>query len=249
MPMLTTGAGKYPPIGGGGAFPTGIGLVARWRADVGVSTSGGNVTSVTDQSGNGYTITPVGTVALNATGSINGQPAFIFNTANGLSSGGLNVNFGAAGSTLSIFVVGATSSVGSKAAISFIGTAGGSDFSAADAGMLDYVIAGNTLRTTQNFGAYSNFTIADNTQYRMGTIFNGASSNMYLNNVAGTGTTLAASFSATTLVAIGNRISSGSVATTDGWDGPISEIVICNQALNSTQRNDLDAYFTAQWGT
>ena len=98
--LSLTGAGAGAPSSGGGGctFPSGIGLVARYRADTGISTSSGNVTAVTDQSGNGNSLTVTGTVPWSATASAHGQPAFNFLAAdNGaLNTSGLTINMGTA---------------------------------------------------------------------------------------------------------------------------------------------------------
>lgn len=80
-PHLTPGA---LVSGGGGGWPTltvTSGLIGRWRANAGVTESGGNVTAVADQSGNGNDLANDGTVPLNLTG-FNGKPAFDFVAAN-----------------------------------------------------------------------------------------------------------------------------------------------------------------------
>ncbi len=78
-----------------------------------------------------------------------------------------------------------------------------------------------------------------------GLILNGAVSTPYLDNVAqSTGTN-----ALTTAMIIGGRTLSEIDSTLNQWEGPISDIVITNSALRSTDRNNLDTYFTCQWGT
>jgi hypothetical protein len=51
--------------------------------------------------------------------------------------------------------------------------------------------------------------------------------------------------------AIGNRILAGVVGGAGGnaWEGPISEVVLTNSVLSSTDLSNLDAYFVSRWGT
>jgi hypothetical protein len=248
--MMLLGVGG-PSAVAGCSFPTGIGLVARWRADVGVTVVGGNATSVADQSGNGNTITPVGTVALNPTGSAHGQPAFIFTGSNALAMAGLTANMGSGGSTVSAFVVGQVTDTLALGLLSLIGTAGATgNTDATSASLINFVIAGNQVRIQQNFGQLLNFSLSLNTQFRMGAFINGSTSaNQFLNNTAGTPGALNYTQSATTQIVVGNQITSGVVSTTSGWIGPVSEVVVTNSILTTPQLNAIDTYFTCQWGS
>ena len=134
--------------------------------------------------------------------------------------------------------------------ISMIGSAGETDYN----GTGQFAFTRNngtngTVVTINSGNATESISLA--TQYRMGFVYDDSGSQNltpYLNNVAGTPLSRIYTNTTTMQVAIGNRISSGAVSG-GAWEGPVSEIDIMNAALNSTQLNNLDTYFTCQWGS
>ena len=235
-------------------IPTDLGaaLIGWWIADTGVTTSSGNVTAVTDQSGNGKTLTNSGTVPYNATG-FNGLPTFDFVASN---NAGLNndafTGFGT-GATGSAFFVGQmdTGTANYGRAMAFQGTATFDDWNCAESAVLiSRSGTSNTIESTKNSAQRGSQSISLNTNYRIGVIYDGADATIYLNNSANTPVALTTAFGSDGGVArIG--IGNGFVNTTFGgsaWEGPISEIVITNTALSSGDRNSLDDYFTTKWG-
>ena len=236
------------------SFPTGINLVGRWRADVGVTTVGSNATVVADQSGNSNTMTVgTGTVPWSATGSVNGKPAFVFATAsNGALLTSSTVSMGS-GSAASFFIVGRqTGSSPAFAGGLVMAVTAQNDYSGANS----IVAVGDTsngsqFTSEQNGVAGNQVSISTSLQYRLGVVQNGTSFVQYVNNVAQstiTGTSL--TLTNLEFIAVGGRLNTGGLlAAGQFWDGPISEIVVTNGALNSTQLNNLDTYFTCQWGT
>lgn len=233
------------------AFPTLSGLVGRWNA-LNVITSSGNVTSATDLSGNGHDLTNTGTVPLNATG-YNGHPAFDFKAANqaGLSTTGIALTTANA----SVFVVGQmlTATTSSGGLVTY---ADGNvdDFNAVGSVLL--YARNNTANQLSTFASFVNLgtpSISLATNSRIGIVFDGAHATQYINNVA-QGTPAAFSTSFTGIAprfGVGNRIASGIFAGASGsaWEGPVAEIVLTSSALSGTELNNLDAYFTGQWGT
>lgn len=73
--MFVTNFYQFPQVGPIG--PPTTGMMARWRADLGVSESGGSVSAWADQSGNGYDLIS-GTNPTLVTNSINGHPSIEF---------------------------------------------------------------------------------------------------------------------------------------------------------------------------
>jgi hypothetical protein len=247
--LLHSGSGFNAPSSGC-AFPTLSGSYGRWRADTGVTTSGGNVTAVTDQGGGGFTITNVGTVPFNATG-YNSKPTFAFVAANaaGLTSASFNIL--GTGTTGSAYFVGqmASGTDPNGGGVSFVGTIAGTDFS--DIGSSAWILreGANDRITTYTSGSQRGFdNISLATNYRLGAIFDGTNVTRYINNVAGTpAADTHAWANSATILSVGSRIIGG-LLTGGAWEGPISEIVVGNAAYNGTERNALDAYFTCQWG-
>jgi hypothetical protein len=88
-------------------------------------------------------------------------------------------------------------------------------------------------------------TISLATNYRLGVVIDGANVAIYVNNsVGGSGG------SAPTLTwgSPGRFYVGRSPNANEHWDGPVSEIVLTNTALSSTDRDRLDNYFKNEWG-
>ena len=233
------------------SFPTLPGLAGRWNA-LNVTTSGGNVTSATDLSGNGNNLTNTGNVPLASTG-YNGHPCFSFLAANtaALSASGIPMGTGNAGYFFFVgqMLTGTTSSGG---AIVY-GASGQTDFFGTNSDAVFTRNGGaNSLDSRGGVTNPGSLAISLATNYRVGVNLNqigDGTSSFYLNNVQSSGPTVVGNWATGGTIVIGARFSSGSVDTSQSWEGPICEIVVGNAALSSTDINNLDAYFTAQWGT
>lgn len=233
------------------AFPTLSGLVGRWNA-LNVITSSGNVTSATDLSGNGHALTNTGTVPLNATG-YNGHPAFGFLAANqaGLSTTGIALTT----ATASVFIV-CQMLTGTAANGGLASYADGNVDDWASNGGAAIIVRNNSDNKITTYGFSTQLglnSISLATNYRLGIIFDGANVTQYINNVA-QASPVAYTRSFTGVAprfGIGNRIASGIFAGASGsaWEGSVAEIVLTSSALSGTELNNLDAYFTGQWGT
>lgn len=230
----------------GGAFtPASIsGLVAWYKADVGVTTSSGNVSAWADQGGNGYNLsgTPVGGQSPTVTaGGLNGLDILNWpNSTNGnLSTGAAAVTLGGTGSQASVFVVMRYTGNNNSRVVSY--SVGGSD-TAANAFISQFVSASTTINGFSN-GVKGALTTTNNTWAQVGSIFDGTNNTLYLNNVAGTPVSSTNSFSATGGLNVGGTPSGG-----NQYIGDIAEIVIYNVALTGTDRSNLAAYFFARWG-
>ena len=232
----------------------GADLLGWWKADTDVSTSGGNVTSVLDQSGNDKTLTPVGgNVPFNATG-FNGLPAFDFAAANG--AGLQNTSFtGLAGNTQgSAFLVGQmkTGTETNGGLVAFLGNTGGDDFnSAGSVAWITRAGTTNAILTTQlntDLPSASGTAISLATNLRIGSVFDAVNHTHYINNVAGTSTAHTQTWGNTdSNLVIGGRLQGG-VFTPTCWDGPIAEIIITKNGATSGQRSALDTYFVNRLG-
>lgn len=238
----------------GPTFPTLPGLAGRWNA-LNVTTLGGNVTSATDLSGNGNNLTPSGgSVPLNATG-YNGHPAFGFLAANNALLAATNVPMGTS-DTGYIFFVGQmlTNTTAFGAAVVY-GVGAVNDFNGAGSGALFTRNNGaNSISWTTPIYNSNNFALSLATNSRIGVNLVGAAggniANTYLNNTLQVSPGINTTFLNNGTIVVGGRYISGAPAPTNSpWEGPITEIVVGSGVLSPTNLNDLDAYFTAQWGT
>lgn len=239
-------ASAAPPV----VFPTLPGLVGRWNA-LNVTTSGPNVTSATDLSGNGHNLTPSGgNVPLNATG-YNGHPAFGFLAANAAALVATSVPMGTGNDGYCFFVgqmlpgtttFGGAVSYGVGAVNDFNG-AGSASFFARNNG-------GNSLTDVGGVINTNNTAVSLAANMRVGVNLHGSLDNaatVYLNNVSGNTPGVVGNWGTNGTIVVGGRYLSG-VDTTNLWEGPITEIVVGNATLSSTDLNALDKYLTDQWG-
>ena len=234
-------------------FPSGIGAVSHWRADVGVTTSGSNVTAVADQIASNNLANVNGSVPFSATGSAHGQPAFGFIAANFAALQTTTLNLGTGTTQAWVLVVGQmlTGTPFSFGGAVAMGTGSNSDFSSTTGvSWIGRENTSNGIETTQNTTNDFSNAVSLATQYRWLVQIDGATGVQYINNVAGSNTGSGGSLSTTSPITllIGNRFISGSVSS-NSWEGPISDVAIGTGLLSSANRNALDSYATCNWGT
>jgi hypothetical protein len=208
-------------------------MMAWWKADAGVSTSEGSVTQWADQSGNARHLTPGSSPTL-ASSVINGQPALSFTEGNKLEvSGGVSVT-----SPFSYVVIAYSTTDISTRSTTII-----SSYDTSFNGQL-YLGDGNRVQMYNDGNWISSFidTPVTNNWLKIYNIFDGASSSMYVNNDAlnpQTGTMATTGFSGWS---VGGPFYGGDFA------GYIAEIIIYNKALDSTDRSQLNSYFSSKYG-
>jgi hypothetical protein len=222
------------------------GLLGWWKADTGVTTSGGNVTAVVNQASPGtYNLSNSGTVPFNATSAYNSLPAFDFVEANdALLTTGNTFAIGT-GTVGSVFIVGRmlANTAAFGRAIAYQENGDGNDSgSTTSASWLLRNGSTDAIEAFRNGGALSSSAITLNTNYRLGVIFDGANATSYVNNVAGTPSAYTNAWGSPGEFTVGSNLGLA------GWEGPILEIVVTNSALNSTERGNLDSYFTTRLG-
>jgi hypothetical protein len=124
--------------------------------------------------------------------------------------------------------------------ISLFGTTAGNDFSAP---VMDFdtQTATPSIRVFRG-AAVGESTIVYDTNYRLGTIADGADQNTYLNNVAGTSGSISTAFETTVLLTIGADDVGGQTVA-----GTYAEIVLVSKALTLGERTSLDDYFVDKW--
>jgi hypothetical protein len=232
-------------------------LIGWWSADVGVSTSGGNVTAVTDRSGNGNTLltgaptigaTAFDPVAFNATG-YNSLPSFDFaNTTAGTCLYVPSFPMGTGGPASAFFIGQMSSSAGASSAAVAYGVGAGSDVFSADGFGMIMRDSSSAVITAGRNGAFATMSCSTNANHRFGVINDGFVSVMYVDGVAGTpGSSTAATFGTGGNLVIGNRHTAAGPGG-GPWQGPISEIIICLATLSAPQIASLDTYLVDKWG-
>jgi hypothetical protein len=246
-------AAPLPEAAAGATFPTLTGLLGRWNALPANNTmSGSVVATATDLSGNGNDLSGRGTVGvqINPTG-YNGHPAWVIVPSDG--NGFERSSFALGGPTaLSVFVVAQANSatVNTSRFVSY--SVSGQDDQATSAGW-SLSVDSSPAYLNCYFGTqqvYQAMTL--DAHHRLGMVgtLSGGSFICYLDNVASfsTATGGAPVLTSGGYLAVGCKSNNGAFG---GWepDALICEVVICTAALTTTERDDLDAYFVAQWGT
>lgn len=231
------------------------GLLAWYKADVGVFEDTGGADPAEDADAvqqwndqkNDYHLEQ-GTESLGLlyqTGELNSLPII-----QGDNSGNLGISSDEdtplGGTTISVFMVVRYRGVGGggNGRLFSINTTGSSDVGA-DVFTVFSPSSGNL--TTYNNGNKGTQTVSLNTWCAVGTIFDGANNTMYVNNSAGTpvgATPTLASTIAFSVLSTG--IGGGS--PTNAIDADVAEVVVTTDALDSTERSDLQAYFVSKWG-
>jgi hypothetical protein len=152
------------------------------------------------------------------------------------------------GTSASVFAVGQLNSgANTYARIVSYATISGADYNFA--GSAAFILRDASNQNLQ-IGASGSFVstqaITYGTTFYFGSVFDGANITSYLNNSAGTPSAYTAAFVSGGDLGVGAAVASGT-ATNGFWDGPLSEIVITTNAINSTDRANLQAYFASRW--
>jgi hypothetical protein len=115
------------------------------------------------------------------------------------------------------------------------------------AGSAAFIIRGSTNQNLQ-IAANNNFVstqaITYGTTFYFGCVFDGTNITSYLNNSAGTPFAYTTAFLSPGDTVVGATAISGGAPTNGFWHGPISEIVVTNNAISSTDRAN---YFASRW--
>ena len=226
---LTSFQGAYS----GAVDPPLTGLDARWRADTGVTEAGTGVSSWVDMISSFDMVqgTDANRPAL-VTGVVNGQPIIRFTQAN---TDFLTQATGPTGQAQPYTIVAVIKLTSTGVAQWTLTASGDGNFrSMGSNGTTAWMFAGSAFDTgdvveTTNFHSLIG-------------IFNGASSEMFLDN-ASLGTGDASTGASTTGFTVGGGNSSGA----NPFGGDIAEVLFYDHALDSTERTALDTYFAARY--
>jgi hypothetical protein len=214
--------------------------------NTGITPSNGTlIGSWYDKSGNGNNAGRVGTsLSLNTTG-LNSKPALAYNGTT-FYRGNISIT----GTTVTCFVVG-----------SFVNSGGGDQrfISLAATSQYDYDstarVAGiNNQGSSTHISTYRNYTMIGEHAYSYSTpfiacsVYDGTNGYLYVNGTPGN--TIASTASTGTYsiskYAIGEQVNpTGEIIRNGGF---VSEVIIYNTALNTNQRQDVEAYLSRKWG-
>jgi len=243
--FTTTGAAAFTPADLAG-------LVAWWKSDTGVykdagitpvSADGDHITQWNDQAGSNHLVQTV----------TNNQPKY--STANALNSlpvvqadttgildamaTGSAFTLGGDGDKLSVFVV--LKAQYTQAGRVFGLNVSGSDNGATGGALLVYPDTTHLL--VQRNGNKATAAITSDWN-KIGCIWDGTNVTLYVNNLASTPSASSGSF-ASSFTSF-DILSSPS--KTNNLGGLIAEMIVCNRALTSTERNNIDSYFSTRYG-
>jgi hypothetical protein len=224
----------------------GANLIGWWKADTGVTESGGAVSQWDDQSGNANHLTQ-GTGANKPTYSATG-----FNTSyKGITFDGTNdylsktVFTGMSGDVVSIFMAGQlTTGAGSYArAVSYSNTS--VDYTGSNNGAWFSRDGTSDALSGYRNGAIGTKAVTLDAPFRGGSVFDGTNHTMYVNNSGGTPVASTGTWASAATIMLGAMAQPG---TSDFFKGKIAEIFIFKSAPDSTTRTNIDNYLKARWG-
>ena len=229
-------------------------LLAWYKADTGVYSDAGTTVAAegaavnqwNDQSGHAYHLrqaTDANGPIYSATG-FNGTHGLMMAAAKVMATTAATVALTSA-SVLSAFVVCGQDDgiLGGARLLVYLGTGGteATDYEHTGSAVFLYSGTPGSSGSYQGGNAGPVISTLQVNDFRIGTIFNGTNLEMYRNNVAsGLPTAMAPTFTGPGTICLS--------FSTNPWVGPVAEIVICNAALDSTQRTQLDDYFKTKWG-
>ena len=236
-------------FGGSGGFnPTLYGTLLLWldAADVsGTGTNPSNGTAITswkDKSGLANHATNVGSPVLDSTG-VNGNPGILLN---GISMGfrGSVINTGSVCTTF--VVVTLNNDTGGNARLVSLAGSTGDDYNN-NSYIIPFLRPSGSLQNVAGFR--NNTTLSSkstptyDTPFQATSVFDGTNNSVYVN---GSGASPINSFGPLSI----SKYAIGTQPNNDGdwWKGYVSEVLIYNSVLSTTNREIVESYLATKWG-
>jgi len=256
--VMTTGAGVNKAAWTPASL--GAGLVAWYDATSGVyvdagvtlATNGQTARQWNDRSGHGYNLLQAtsGNRPTYQTGGFNSRQTVLFATATSkfMLTAANTVAMGT-GNVGSAFGVGRAAGGGGNNGriVSYYANAQTNDTTNSQSAAWIMVTQSSGAMSSYRAGFFANDAafFSNTTDYRFGNVYDNTNNTNYLNNSAGTPVAAVGVAWNTpgTLALSTDNTGGGSF-----WDGPISEIIVTNTALDAFQRSFLDSYFRTKWG-
>lgn len=228
----------------GAATPPSNGLAAWFKADAGVTLSGGNATAWVDQIG-GVSLAPYAAhvVPFNPA-SINGLPGLTFNGSSGLFTASTAIRIGSVPRYL-IAVCKTGTLVGFPTPASF----GGGPWFAAQ---LDS--AGDVYTDNASRDQHSSFVAAPNTEYELEYGWDGNTSHLVTFSQNGTPETVVQGAGSGTSGGIGNKFTVGNITSVAlpvascGFVGDICEVLVYDHVLSAGDLATVRQYILGRYG-
>lgn len=257
--MTLTGVGPGGAATSAGCTPPPLtNLVGNWRADTGVSAPGGNIASVANQASGGsfpfLSVGGLGSVPFTSSSTYHSKPAFGFTVASAaaLSATGFPID---GTSSFSVFAVGRlNTAAGGNAGLLTYGGPGSlnNDFNGAGNAV---VIASdgtpNGIVYQSNTSGAANTTMSLDTNHGFGyTVdFSGLTITGYIDGVVvSTSTPVTSTLDTNGTLVFGNRFLGGVAVGTNGWEGPILQLIIQNAVSTPTEIAGIEAYRICEYG-
>jgi hypothetical protein len=226
-------------------------VVAVWRADMGVTTSGSNVTAWADQTSNGYSLTGFNSPQYSATG-FNSHPGITVSVSANSYLARTGMTFRTAPLSLWIlFTVTGNNTNGGR--LFSLGTGTGDDYTTPSCSFGVSMSGGNpTASGIDNIGS-AGVTPSLNTPQLIGSITNGTNNNYYclnsataVNSQATSTPTEGSATSGNNVIGVGCQYNGYSGVQ---FDGTLAMVVLTSSAMSGTDIANLISFVNGVWGT
>ena len=221
------------------------GLIAWYKGDAGLTLSGSDIVSWNDQSGGGFVQTPIGGLAPTVVATLNGLNTVTFSRSGSGLTSSTGATFNTLGTTISIFMVArCTAGTSRDEVCAFTNLGDPNSFSTVTSAIPLFLPSDTSIQAYRNLTGLSNGTTgAAGTWFELGSIFDGTNNTVYINGAAQTPVASSGSFGSACTLSLGSELSNGGP-----FGGQIAEVIVTNTVISSTDRANIQSYFSTKWG-